>query len=84
MTRNTFFVRCSAAAAAATLLASLAAIPAAARPDPGEPIPIRFPSYNNCPLSRIGTQLVRCDNLTGGGVEAPVWVPELFPSSTSG
>jgi len=79
MTRKSFFVRCSAATAAATLLASLAAIPAAARPDPGDPIPNRFPSYDNCSLRRIGTQLVRCDNLTGAGVPAPVWVPELLP-----
>ena len=69
-------VRCSAAAATATLVAGLAAIPAAARPDPGEPIPIRF-SYANCPLNRIDTQLVRCDNLTGAGVTASASVPEL-------
>jgi hypothetical protein len=36
MTRNTLLARCSAAAAAATLLAGLAAAPASARPDPGE------------------------------------------------
>jgi hypothetical protein len=29
-----------------------------------------------CPLERIGSQLVRCDNLTGAGVPAPYWVPE--------
>jgi hypothetical protein len=69
--------RCSAAAATATLIAGLAAIPAAARPDPGEPIPIRFSSYENCPLNRIDTQLVRCDNLTGAGVVAPAYIPEL-------
>ena len=33
-------------------------------------------SYTDCPLERIGTQLVRCDNLTGAGVEAPFWIPE--------
>jgi len=37
MTRNTLLARCSAAAAAATLLAGLAAAPAMARPDPGGP-----------------------------------------------
>lgn len=36
MTRNTLLARCSAAAAAATLLAGLAAAPAIARPDSGE------------------------------------------------
>ncbi|TQJ36361.1 hypothetical protein [Arthrobacter sp. SLBN-122] len=34
------------------------------------------PSFLSCPLERIGTQLVRCDNLTGAGVEAPFWIPE--------
>jgi hypothetical protein len=78
MTRTQLLARCSAAAAAATIIAGLAATPATARPDPGEPIPVRFSSYDrNCPLSRIDTQLVRCDNLTGGGVTAPVWVPQL-------
>jgi hypothetical protein len=30
----------------------------------------------NCPLRRIGDQLLRCDNLTGAGIPAPFWVPE--------
>jgi hypothetical protein len=77
MIRTPLRARCSAAAAAATIIAGLAAIPAAARPDPGEPIPIRLSSYANCLLSRLDTQLVRCDNLTGAGVKAPVSVPEL-------
>ena len=37
MTRTALLARCSAAAATATLLAGLAAAPAMARPDPGEP-----------------------------------------------
>ncbi len=77
MIRTTLLARCSAAAAAATVIAGLAAVPAAARPDPGERIPIRFSSYANCPLNRIDTQLVRCDSLTGAGVTAPASVPEL-------
>jgi hypothetical protein len=77
MIRTPLLARCSAAAAAATIIAGLAAIPAAARPDPGEPIPIQLSSYANCLLSRIDTQLVRCDNLTGAGVKAPASVPEL-------
>jgi hypothetical protein len=28
-----------------------------------------------CWLSRVGTQFVRCDDLTGNGVQAPLWVP---------
>jgi hypothetical protein len=77
MNRIQLLARCCAVATTATLVAGLAAIPAAARPDPGEPIPIRFPSYANCLLNRIDTQLVRCDNLTGAGVVAPAYIPEL-------
>jgi hypothetical protein len=33
----------------------------------------------NCQLARIDTQLVRCDNLTGAGVAAPVGIPQLYP-----
>jgi hypothetical protein len=77
MNPTQLFARCSAAAATATLLAGLAATSAAARPDPGEPIRDWFPSYANCSLERIDTQLVRCDNLTGTGVPAPASVPEL-------
>ena len=39
-------------------------------------------SSRRCPLQRIGTQLIRCDNLTGAGVRAPSWIPEL--NSTAG
>jgi hypothetical protein len=77
MNRTTLLARCFAAAAAATLLAGLTTIPTAARPDPGEPVQIQDSSgYPNCPLTRIGTQLVRCDYLTGAGVPAPAFVPE--------
>jgi hypothetical protein len=77
MNRTQLLARCSAAAAAATIIAGLTATPAAARPDPGDLNSPRFSSYDSCELNRIGTQLVRCDNLTGGGVAAPLWVPEL-------
>lgn len=76
MNRSQLLARCSAAAAAATIIAGLSVIPAAARPDPGESIPPRF-YERNCLLSRIDTQLIRCDNLTGAGVPAPVGVPAL-------
>ncbi|MDJ0459894.1 hypothetical protein PUN71_022050 [Arthrobacter sp. NQ7] len=33
-------------------------------------------TYADCALERIDTQLVRCDNLTGGNVSAPDWIPE--------
>ena len=37
----------------------------------------------NCPLARVGTQLVRCDYLTGAGVPASPWVPELAGGVTT-
>jgi hypothetical protein len=78
MNRTQSLARTTAAAAAAALLSGLVAIPAAARLDPGEPVPVRFSTDDrNCPLRRIDTQLVRCDDLTGAGVSAPIWVPEL-------
>lgn len=44
----------------------------------GDPtlVPYEGPSFENCLLTRIETQLVRCDNLTGAGVSAPFWIPE--------
>jgi len=47
---------------------------AEASPTLGEPTPT---SPGSCPLQRIGTQFVRCDNLTGAGMSAPPWIPEL-------
>jgi hypothetical protein len=65
--------------------------PASARQDPGTPPGGRQVAPNaraipsmaelraglRCPLRRVGTQYVRCDNLTGAGAKAPAWVPEL-------
>jgi hypothetical protein len=77
MNSTRLLARCAAAAAATTIIAGLAAIPATARPDPGPPVPDRFSSDDSCLLSRVGTQYVKCDNLTGAGVPAPAWVPEF-------
>lgn len=68
----------------ASLAVALAASsPAYARLDPGGPIVDEQTTLSTvttdtstCSLARIGTQLVRCDSLTGAGVEAPSWVPE--------
>ena len=46
MTRTALLARCSAAAATATLLAGLAAAPAMARPDPGEPTTQQIQVYD--------------------------------------
>ena len=56
------------------LLAVIAPAPASAR-EPAAPEDAGI-NTGYCPLTRIGTQLVRCDNLTGAGVPAPYWIPE--------
>ncbi len=66
------------AASAAFLVFLLAGSGAAsAIPEPG---PVRPSTHapnaqKNCPLERIGSQLVRCDDLTGAGAHAPSQVP---------
>jgi len=71
---------------AAALLAVTTAIPAQAKPDPGggpdgsSTAVIQTATWQeprNCPLRRVDTQFVRCDDLTGAGVPAPRWVPVL-------
>ncbi len=64
-------------AAAALLLAFAVPAPAVAIQDPGTSgglVPVLTGQL--CPLTRIGTQFIRCDALTGAGVPAPSWVPE--------
>ncbi|MEO6506110.1 MAG: hypothetical protein ABIW36_10430 [Terrimesophilobacter sp.] len=51
--------------------------PAVAQQDPGTasgPSPTQKSTH--CPLTRVGTQFVRCDDLTGAGAPAPAFVPE--------
>jgi hypothetical protein len=65
------------AAAAALVVIGLTALPATARPDPGEPLDAPVATQEtNCALARVGTQFVKCDDLTGNGVAAPATVPE--------
>ncbi|MDQ6740370.1 MAG: hypothetical protein M3021_08400 [Actinomycetota bacterium] len=64
---------------ALTLLVFAAVVPApaSAQLDPGTPAgPAPALVGPNCPLTRIGTQLVRCGDLTGAGVAAAIWIPE--------
>ena len=73
--------RWQAATVAAVLLSAVSAAPASAGPlhDPSLPaLSASAIGSNNhtCWLQRVGTQLVRCDNLTGNGVAAPLWMPE--------
>ena len=74
--------RIAASSAILIMLASTLAIPAAARPlEPDRPGPTHTIAFSDsslpCPLRRIDHQLVRCDNLTGAGVPAPPFIPEL-------
>ncbi len=62
----------------ALLALPLLATPAAARQDVGPTLaPTTITTMpGGCPLERVGTQLVRCDDLTGNGVPAPSHIPE--------
>lgn len=62
---------------ATALTAAVVAQPAAARQDRGELVP-STPDVQSgqCLLQRVGTEFVRCDDLTGNGVPAPGWVEE--------
>lgn len=70
--------RWTSLAVAALLLAAVVPAPAVAKQDPGGPVQtVQESTFPNCPLRRIDRQLVHCDALTGAGVLAPLWVPEL-------
>lgn len=73
-TRVNVHVRRSGAVVAGVLLLLTGWLPVAAANPPTDPA---HAIVNGCPLERIGTQLVRCDHLTGAGVRAPSWIPEL-------
>ena len=69
--------RATATAVVTAFLLLAASTGASARPDPG---PARIVSVDlsttGCSLTRVGAQLVRCDDLTGNGVSAPAFVAE--------
>ena len=64
---------CAIGAGVLLMLSGWLPVATASPPDP----PPATAFAGGCPLQRIGTQLVRCDNLTGAGVRAPSWIPEL-------
>jgi hypothetical protein len=72
--KSLHIARALAPIAAALVLISLGAMPSFARSDLGTHIP-RPDQAAGCKLQRVGTQFVRCDNLTGNGVAAPEWIP---------
>ena len=68
--------------AVSAALSGVGVLPAAAGPDDGRTGPgahriVVLNADQNCPLRRLDRQFVRCDNLTGAGVPAPSYVPEL-------
>ena len=63
-TRVNMHVRRSGAVAAGVFLLLTCWLPVATASPPPEPL---HPFGYGCPLELIGTQLVRCDNLTGAG-----------------
>jgi hypothetical protein len=75
--------RVGAALLLSAALAVIGGLPVAAQPDdgrgaqPGTPRVVAVYDDRDCPLRRIDRQLVRCDNLTGAGVPAPSFIPEL-------
>ena len=75
--------RTGTVAVSAALLVACSISTASAKPDPGGLVPDTgywiYPG--NCVLKRISSQLVRCDNLTGAGVSAPLWIPELVAAT---
>jgi hypothetical protein len=60
---------------AGLLVVGASSLPASARQDLGPVVVQTVPDEGHCSLARVGTQFVRCDNLTGNGVPAPGWVP---------
>lgn len=57
-------------------LACLALAPTAvAQPDDAHLLRETATTVTGCPLERLADQFVRCDNLTGGGVPAPAFIP---------
>jgi hypothetical protein len=66
-----------ATVATAVLLVMAGAVPASARPDPGETRVIRVATTTqHCLLQRVDTQFVRCDDLTGNGAPAPDFIAQ--------
>jgi hypothetical protein len=60
---------------AVILLLVLGASPASAHVDPGQDVRTHTDPPSSCPLERVGTQFVKCDDLTGNGVPAPAYIP---------
>ena len=77
-----FLRRAGTVAASTALLLTCSTLTASAQPDPGPVSRANVAAYD-CTLMRIGTQLIRCDNLTGAGVPAPLWISELVAATSA-
>ena len=62
-------------ALASLLVLGVGSRPATARQDPGPIVVQTIVDDRHCTLARVGTQFVKCDDLTGNGVSAPGWIP---------
>ncbi len=73
--------RLFATAACTFVLLSAASLPASAHPTVGDGSPAFVASRGDtapeCGAARVGRQRLFCDYLTGAGVPAPSWIPEL-------
>jgi len=76
MTTNRALPRWTVALVCAALAGLAGAPTAAARLDDSNLRRVPATSVTGCPLERLADQFVRCDNLTGGGVPAPSFVPQ--------
>ena len=74
-THHSRIIGATATALAMCALLATTAAPASAKLDAG-PALERQATPASCPLERVGTQLVRCDDLTGNGQPAPQWIPQ--------
>ncbi|QTE30014.1 hypothetical protein [Pengzhenrongella sicca] len=75
MTRKRAGGRVLCLVASVALVAGATASSASAKPDDGGFPDRHIVQRHACQLERVGTQLVRCDDLTGAGSRAPSHIP---------
>ena len=76
-------LRTAGAIATALLLASATSPAGASSQSAPQSASITALGAGNCALARVDTHFARCDYLTGAGVPAPVWVPEVAGGATT-
>lgn len=74
-TRLSRIVGGSASTLLLTAVLATTAGSASARPDAGPPVPQpQTSTSSSCSLERVGTQFIRCDDLTGNSAPAPAFI----------